>query len=279
MVDVRSDEDSRSRRKSARSPANPAIRIQTLQADLEQAQEEVENLRRENVRLKAALEREIERRKNCEKRAQAGSAELGESQRRCREWEELAGSLRKEVRFLEDVRTNREERVLVSLRERALAEEVQRLRSHLPPPLAALEREVQRLRQLNHSLASDNNALSIAHTTILMRLLHFQKQLSLALSLEHEFRLLRDKYEQLAAKERLQRRELDRERRKHHHQQQQQQQESNNASKDASRDESRDESDNEELLTISSSSTERVRARQVKLKLEGRRGERKPNGC
>lgn len=277
MVDVRSDEDSRSRRKSARSPANPAIRIQTLQADLEQAQEEVENLRRENVRLKAALEREIERRKNCEKRAQAGSAELGESQRRCREWEELAGSLRKEVRFLEDVRTNREERVLVSLRERALAEEVQRLRSHLPPPLAALEREVQRLRQLNHSLASDNNALSIAHTTILMRLLHFQKQLSLALTLEHEFRLLRDKYEQLAARERLQRRELDRERRKHHQQQQQQQQqqESNNASKD----ESRDESDNEELLTISSSSTERVRARQLKLKLEGRRGERKPNGC
>jgi hypothetical protein len=56
---------------------------------------------------------------------------------------------------------------------------------------------------------AENNYLRISQRTIVNRLLHFQKQLKVAIKLEEEFFALSHKYEQLAKKERLQRRELE----------------------------------------------------------------------
>lgn len=58
-------------------------------------------------------------------------------------------------------------------------------------------------------MREENNYLKVGQQTIVHRLLHFQKQLKIAIKIEEEFFELRYKYEELAKKERSARKELE----------------------------------------------------------------------
>lgn len=131
---------------------------------------------------------------------------LSELQRKVREYEVNAASQAKEIKYLEERKYSKEERVMLSYREKGLMEELKRVRViHANTTSQFLDREIDRLNREADEMRDENRHLKIAQRTIIHRLVHFQKQLKVAIKLEEEFFDMRAKYEELAKRERKQR--------------------------------------------------------------------------
>jgi hypothetical protein len=108
---------------------------------------EFEDMKKENKRLREALDKEIEKRRQVEKNLKSNTIMLSELQRKCRESDNNVSSLTREVRFLEDKKYSKEDRLQFSFREKGLIEEINRIKAvqFANSNLQFLERENRRL--------------------------------------------------------------------------------------------------------------------------------------
>lgn len=145
---------------------------------------ELEEKKMENERLKTALDKEIEKRRTAEKNLKANTATLSELQRKIREYEVNVAYQAKEIKYLEEKKYTKEERLILSYREKGLMEELKRVRIiHTNNTSQFLDREIERLNKEAEEMRDDNRHLKIAQRTIIHRLVHFQKQLKVAIKL------------------------------------------------------------------------------------------------
>lgn len=145
---------------------------------------ELEEKKMENERLKLALDKEIDKRRIAEKNLKVNTATLSELQRRFREYEVNIANQAKEIKYLEEKKYNKEERLIMSYREKGLMEELKRMRviqANITSQF--LDKEIERLNKEAVEMRDENTHLKIAQRTIIHRLVHFQKQLKVAIKL------------------------------------------------------------------------------------------------